>query len=477
MSTPKEKLFRRIEYLAGLLATLLIAGGLLAAAYAEPERMEQAQVELIQHNLDVAMTLYAENCAVCHGLDGNGIGASPALNSDALSKSDPQSLGKIISRGLYETNMPAWSKDDGGPLNDYQIDQLVSLITQGNWQFVQDRVVNLGLAPLIPFTTEPDPQLLASLQAMQGGEQLARGVTLYAENCVACHGADGLGTNLAPALNDPVVRNRDLEELQRVMLYGNPGTLMAGWDKTLDESDISALLTLITDWDSVPSGTIPAPDIPVPITVESIALGSEIYSATCSRCHGSDGQGTPRAPALNVKGFLSDTTDLAMQQIITLGVPDTSMPAWGDRLTDAELQALVGYIRQWEPNAPEVAEPARGNGGPWWQTEGTSAGKNGGGPPWARNSGSTPIPDPAPQPDTGQTISAEQLISTTRHNPTKVLQASTNNGHPWVVPTSESAGFWTGLEPRAIGLTAGVVGTALLLVSLSLFGLHRLHRR
>jgi mono/diheme cytochrome c family protein len=55
------------------------------------------------------------------------------------------------------------------------------------------------------------------------------------------------------------------------------------------------MLTLVQRWDEVPTGAIPAPDVPIPTTEESIALGSQLYSANCSRCHGPDGQGTPRA--------------------------------------------------------------------------------------------------------------------------------------------------------------------------------------
>ena len=65
-----------------------------------------------------------------------------------------------------------------------------------------------------------------------------------------------------------------------------------------------------------------------------------------------------------------------MQQIISLGVPDTAMPAWGDRMTGAEIQAVVGYIRAWEPNAPAVATPLRG---PWWKYSSSAASLPGGG--------------------------------------------------------------------------------------------------
>jgi hypothetical protein len=48
------------------------------------------------------------------------------------------------------------------------------------------------------------------------------------------------------------------------------------------------------------------------------------------------------------------------------------MPAWGDRMTDAEIQAIVGFIRQWEPTAPEVAILTRpGGGGPPWRNNNT----------------------------------------------------------------------------------------------------------
>jgi len=53
-------------------------------------------------------------------------------------------------------------------------------------------------------------------------------------------------------------------------------------------------------------------------------------------------------------------------------VPETAMQAWGDRLSEAQIQAIVGFMRSWEPNAPEIAQPVRVRG-PWWQGS-TSAG-------------------------------------------------------------------------------------------------------
>jgi mono/diheme cytochrome c family protein len=217
--------------------------------------------------------------------------------------------------------------------------------------------------------------LFAEIGNLPDGTTLQTAVTLFAANCVSCHGADGLGTGIAPALNDAVVREKTAEEITRVITFGNPGTLMAGWSNILTPEEVAALTSLVQRWDEVPLGTIPAPDVPIPVTEESLAWGSQLFAGNCSRCHGPEGQGTPRAPSLNVKSFLTDTSDQAIQQIITLGVPGTSMPTWGDRMTDSDIQAIVGFVRQWEPTAPEVATITRPGGG---------------GPPWRNNNATTP---------------------------------------------------------------------------------------
>jgi len=357
----------RIETLIGLLATQVIVFGLALYAVNEPNRILAAQTGILDRQLDTAMSLYAQNCAVCHGSIGEGIGATPALDTPALRTMAYEDLRKTIARGRFDTAMPAWAMEDGGPLSDYEVGELVALIQSGNWTATGDRVVNLGLAPLVPFTTEPDPALLASVAALPEGDVLQQGIQLFASNCVACHGADGLGTAIAPALNDPAIRAKSADEVTRTITFGTAGTLMAGWSNVLAPEEIDSLTALILRWDSVPAGMIPAPDVPVPTTAESLALGGQLFSQNCSRCHGPEGQGTPRAPALNIRSFLTDTTDSAMQQIITLGVPGTAMPAWGDRMTDSDIQAIVGFVRQWEATAPEVAVPVRpGGGGPPW---------------------------------------------------------------------------------------------------------------
>ena len=437
-----------IEALIGLGATLIIVTTLALYMLNESDRINEAQAKVLSAQLDESMTLYAENCAVCHGLNGEGIGATPALNNPALVTMAFEDLYKTISRGRFDTAMPAWSKEDGGPLSDYQIEEMVALIQYGDWNATGERVVNLGLAPLVPFTTDPDPALFAEVENLPDGLTLPTAIQIFASSCVACHGADGLGTGIAPALNDPVVREKAAEDLTRTITFGNAGTLMAGWSNSLTAEEINAMVTLIQRWDEVPTGIIPAPDVPIPTTAESIALGSDLYTANCSRCHGPEGQGTPRAPSLNVKGLLTNTSDQALQQIITSGVPGTAMPTWGDRMTDAEIQAIVGFIRQWEAAAPEVAVPAKGGGG---------------GPPWLRSNTTTTT-------TTTQSSATQQPATDAPNSTAGQAGQGNNNSHQAQQTTSQS----TPLDWRILALAGTGLAVAFTLISMGISSLRKI---
>jgi mono/diheme cytochrome c family protein len=448
------------EVLIGLGGTLVIVVALGLYMLNEQNRINESQATVLGEQLDEAMTLYAENCSVCHGLSGEGIGSMPPLNNPVLQTMAFEDIYKTISRGRYDTAMPAWSKEDGGPLSDYQIEEMVALIQYGDWNATGDRVVNLGLAPLIPFTTDPDPVLLAEVGNLPGGSTLQTAIQIFSANCVACHGADGLGTGIAPALNDPLLRVKTTDELARVITYGNTGTLMAGWGNVLAPEQINAMVTLIQRWDEVPTGSIPAPDVPVPTTAESIALGSQLYTANCSRCHGPEGQGTPRAPSLNVKSFLTDTSDQAIQQIVTLGVPGTAMPAWGDRMTDADIQAIVGFIRQWEATAPEVAVPVRPGGG---------------GPPWLRNQSTTTVSPTATskQPTDGtQQSDTPVLQQQSKHQPDAATQGG--GGPPWVQQTlTTQTEWWQAIDWQILVLIGVALSIAFTLISIGFSALRK----
>jgi len=97
--------------------------------------------------------------------------------------------------------------------------------------------------------------------------------------------------------------------------------------------------------------------------------GNVLFSTYCSVCHGKQGEGDV-GPALNDKPFLASTDNDTIFSVISSGVPGTEMPAWnqvhGGPMTDQEVQQIVTYIRNWEPNAPDTqtvvsaGDPAQG---------------------------------------------------------------------------------------------------------------------
>jgi mono/diheme cytochrome c family protein len=89
-----------------------------------------------------------------------------------------------------------------------------------------------------------------------------------------------------------------------------------------------------------------------------------LYDTSCSNCHGTDGRGHgPAADALNprprdfTRGWYkfrstaagSIPTDDDLYRTIEVGLPSTSMLGWKGILSEAQMRALVVYVKQFSP--------------------------------------------------------------------------------------------------------------------------------
>ncbi len=346
----------------GFLATLGIVVILFLYAWMEPRRQAQALEEYYALAVTSSTDLYAENCAVCHGARGEGIGDVPALNAEAVRQMSAPDLRKVIARGRDNTAMAAWAVEEGGLFTNAQIDDLVIFIQQANWDYVEARVEALGLTPPQVITLEVSEAVLEALADLPDGERLGTGLQLYAENCAACHGGNASGSLIAPPLDTPEVRAMPPEDLTALIRRGVPGTLMSSWADTLSEEQIAAVAEVIRRWPEIVEAGVELPQdtaLEIAATPEMIAAGERLYNIACKSCHGVNGFGSPMAPALNNQLFLSRTPDAAIYQIIAGGVSGTRMPAWGSRLTDDEIRSLVAFLRHWEDTAPPILPPIR----------------------------------------------------------------------------------------------------------------------
>jgi len=95
---------------------------------------------------------------------------------------------------------------------------------------------------------------------------------------------------------------------------------------------------------------------------EAAAEGRDIFNRVCTECHGHDGAGGDRAPALaaNARRYLR-TTDRELFDAIEDGIANTLMPPSGLSATDAwKVTAFIRGLRASAFDMPEKGDVARG---------------------------------------------------------------------------------------------------------------------
>src|SRR5215469_10826573 len=90
-------------------------------------------------------TLYAENCAGCHGENGQNGPATNLANPLYQALIDDASLRDVIANGEKGTLMPGFGVPSGGTLTDAQIDALV-LGIRARWR-KPDAIAGVTLPP------------------------------------------------------------------------------------------------------------------------------------------------------------------------------------------------------------------------------------------------------------------------------------------------------------------------------------------
>lgn len=121
------------RYLAwGLVFMVALIAGFIAYRIREPSlRRSATRAQTVSYR-HIGTTLFADNCAQCHGKNGVG-GSAPTLNAkEFLKATTDDQIRSLVSGGVSGTDMPAWSLDFGGTLTDEQVRQIVTYIR--SWQ-------------------------------------------------------------------------------------------------------------------------------------------------------------------------------------------------------------------------------------------------------------------------------------------------------------------------------------------------------
>lgn len=141
--------------------------------------------------------LYGENCAGCHGANGQKGAATNLANPEYQAWVDDATLRQVIAKGEKGTLMPGFDRASGGVLTDAQVDVIVKGM-RDRWKKGD------------PFGGQTPPPY----KPTHPGD-VSKGQQVYAAACASCHGAtadkpgkDGsiLQGSFLALINDQTVR-------------------------------------------------------------------------------------------------------------------------------------------------------------------------------------------------------------------------------------------------------------------------------
>ena len=150
------------QILAMVLLLVLSVASLGAYTWFDNGRRTEARSEILTKDAERASWTFANNCRECHGNDGRGSESDASLVGPALNTPNntyaflTDNQGQLealqneyrytIACGRNGTPMPPWSVDQGGSLDDFKIDNLVTLITTNAgdaWHTAVEHAVHL----------------------------------------------------------------------------------------------------------------------------------------------------------------------------------------------------------------------------------------------------------------------------------------------------------------------------------------------
>jgi mono/diheme cytochrome c family protein len=157
-------------------------------------------------------TLYAQNCAGCHGAQGRG-GASIALaNPVYLAIVDETAMRNVVASGVRGTSMPAFAQPAGGMLTEQQIEAITTGIFS-RW----------GRKQVLDGANPPS-------YAAKGTGNVDHGQLVFGTYCASCHGSEGGGTPKGSAItNDSFLALVSDQALRTIVITGRPELGAPDW--------------------------------------------------------------------------------------------------------------------------------------------------------------------------------------------------------------------------------------------------------
>jgi cytochrome c2 len=199
----RDKVILGVTLSIVLLLTLVIYG------VVDTQRAPTTRAADLQTAVRSGKHLYAQYCIQCHGPHGEGC-IGPALNRAVWRPLTPAGgtnpdyddashdfMLRVIERGRASNQpgqqMPPWSVNENGPLNDQEIEDVIAFIQYGDWNAtLEDAASATGLnEALPPYPGFTDPNQLARVKQL-----------MLSKGCLNCHALGKGGGRIGADLTD-----------------------------------------------------------------------------------------------------------------------------------------------------------------------------------------------------------------------------------------------------------------------------------
>jgi len=207
----------RYPCLAAVVGMIVLSG-----CSSPPGRPRKSSEILAPNEVTDFRTLYAENCAGCHGSEGRGGAAIALADPVYLAIADDASIRKVVANGAKGTSMPAFAQSAGGMLTNKQIDLLTSEM-RTRWS--RSEILN-GVNP--------------PAYASNSAGTVRQGEVAYGTYCASCHGTQGQGGPKGSAItNDSFLALISDQGLRTIVITGRPELGAPDWRGNLPGKPMS----------------------------------------------------------------------------------------------------------------------------------------------------------------------------------------------------------------------------------------------
>jgi len=270
-----------------MLKKILVTAALIALPFSSAQASD---------DMPDGKTIYANNCASCHGVDGTvskfgkDLKPFPARNHRAMAQVvSRDEMRRIITYGVRGTGMTSKKYD----LDPLEIEAVIDYIKT--------------------FDYKPN---------------LANGKKRFQQVCSSCHGMDGRAQTGLGAAN-LVYSKLNLEEIVHTMRHGRPGTLMKANEHQLSNSDINDVAHYVLSLRYK----------------ANLKNGAKLYAENCKSCHATPSDIKLVGNAAQ-KRKISDLSDQLLDLRIRHGRHVKRAGKAMTKLSQDEVTDLLAYIRQ-----------------------------------------------------------------------------------------------------------------------------------